>query len=832
MKRARILLSTTMLSFGAVLTTPVAAQIAQPTTTTQSQQPATPSIDKVPDMQTSTAASPGTPVQADASGGQIQDIVVTAERRSASTQKTALTITAISGADLQKAGIVDSRTLTDSIPGLKLTSSNPNAYVGLYGLASGAGNQYSDAIMAFNYGGVPLARQTSASSSYYDLQRVEVLKGPQGTLYGRNATVGAINVIPARPTDTFAGGATLTLGNYATVNTQGFLNTPLAENLNARLAFQTTRHDGYFTNGYDDANNFGARLSVMYEPTSNLSILVMGDGFWNRSKGPYSTFTYYLSSSQRYIDPSNPWFGLGPAGSCANQILCPSYAATSVGGVNSVSNPSGFTNTGPTGYGRYSLVGSDGYDNADQYLLTTEVNWKTPIGTLTVQPSYVHTKIDYLTYSNGLVFTNYTKADQLSLEARLSSNGSGPLHWVLGGFLFHEHQNAFQNTLQSTGYQLNHTPDLVDNNIAGFVDATYSLTPSFRLTGGLRYTHETKSQDGSTTAVGLSATDVTTLQTAGGTCYTGGTPANPTLYQGIYYFPTNFCTFENGGHYRQNNLSFKAGVEFDPRPGSLLYATVKTGFRAGGFTIGTNNTYKPEKLTAYEIGSKNRFFGGKLQANISGFYWDYKDQQISLVQLVYVNNILIGQSGYPANFDGNIYGAEADIQALATPNDRFSADILYAGGKYDTTPPVATLTTTALTPQYNLRRINLPHLAITGGYEHTVHLDSGATVIAGAHTHFESKTPLRIIDPALLTPGDYRGSYAKVDLDLTYRAPGDAWSVQLFVRNVTDKAVVEATSNGQASLPTFFRPVTDPANVRSAVLDPPRTFGAVFSAKF
>jgi iron complex outermembrane receptor protein len=304
------------------------------------------------------------------------------------------------------------------------------------------------------------------------------------------------------------------------------------------------------------------------------------------------------------------------------------------------------------------------------------------------------------------------------------------------------------------------------------------------------------------------------------------------LYQGIYYMPTSFCVVPNGGNYKKNNLSWKAGLEFDPRPGSLLYANVKTGFRAGGFTVGTQNSYKPEKLTAYEIGSKNRFMGGKLQVNLSGFYWDYKNQQISQLQLYYLNGIAIGQTSYPSNFDGNLYGAEANVQALVTPDDRISGDVLYARGKYDTTPPVATVNTTALQPQTNLRRINLPRWSITGSYEHTFRFDSGAAVIAAAHSHFESSTPLRIIDPALLTPGDIRGTYAKVDLDLSYRAPGDHWSVQLFVRNLTNKAVIGVGSGGQTALGTFFRPVTDPTNERSATLDPPRTFGATISVKY
>jgi hypothetical protein len=181
----------------------------------------------------------------------------------------------------------------------------------------------ADAVMAFNYGGVPLARQTSASSSYYDLERVEVLKGPQGTLYGRNATVGALNLVPVRPKSALAAGMSVTAGNYNTLNTNGYVNTPVTSNLDARIAFQTARHDGYFTNGLDDANNYGARASLLWKPDANLSILFMADAYFNRARGPYSTWRYYMSGTQEWIDPNNPWFGLGAAGSCSNALLCP-----------------------------------------------------------------------------------------------------------------------------------------------------------------------------------------------------------------------------------------------------------------------------------------------------------------------------------------------------------------------------------------------------------------------------------------------------------------------------------------------------------------------------
>lgn len=760
----------------------------------------------------------------------INDIVVTAERREMSLQKTALNITAVTGEDLTARGITSARELLDSVAGLKLTVANPNNYIGLYGTGSAGGSQYGDAVMSFNYGGISLARQIAASSSYYDLERVEVLKGPQGTLYGRNATVGAINVIPARPKDEFSASLSATYGTYNTLLTTGHLNVPLGEGVAARIAFQTTRHDGYYNNGYDDAENYGGRASIKAELSDNLDVLVWGDVYLNRSKGPFTTFRYYTSATQEFIDPNDPWVGLTAPGTCSNQLYCPTFAAASVGGVNTVGNPLGFTNLTAQGYGSVPVVGTDGYVKNDQIIVGSEANLHTAIGTFTAVLGYVKTKIDYRTYSNGLRFDNKSDVDQFTAELRLASDGSGPLKYVLGGYYANENQDAFQNNLQSSGYALLVTPNLKAASVAAFGELTYSLMDTMRLTGGVRYTHDTKSQDGYTTASGLTAANMTTITSAGGTCTAVASPAAPVLFQNTYYFPSNFCVVANSGNYKDNKVTWKVGFEFDFAPDAMFYSSIRTGYRAGGFTVATGNTYRPERLLAYETGIRSRFFDRMVQLNLTGFYWSYRDQQVSQLQLYYLNGIAIGQTSFPSNFNGNLYGAEMDLQFAPTKADRLSVNVLWAKGKYDTTPPVATVNTAALVPQYNLPRNNLPEWVINASYSHKFEFGNGASITPAARLHYESRAVLRIIDPALLTPGEIRNPYAKLDFDLTYNSPDERYSVQLFVKNATDKAVVGVGSGGQVALPTFFR--TTNGAIRSATLDPPRTFGVRATAKF
>lgn len=764
----------------------------------------------------------------------LEEIIVTAERRSVSIQDSPLTITALTDEMLEARGITDARTMMDSVPGFDMTFGNPVNLIGLYGLASGGGSQWSDGVMTFNYGGVALSRQTSASSSMYDLERVEVLKGPQGTLYGRNATVGALNVLPTRPGDEAGGKVSITMGNYNTLNTQGAVNLPINDQWKSRFAFQNTRHDGYFTNGYDDANNYGARASLLFEPSDSTSLLIWTDFFRNRAKGSMSTWRYYLSPTQEWIDPSNPWFGIGPAGSCTTQLLCPSFAHTSIGGVSTQTPISGFADTSVTGLANTSVHGADGKNNADQNIYAMEFNTNVGIGDLTVIGARVDTNINFKSYSNGLLFTNVTDAFQNSLEVRLASSDESRLQWVLGGFYFHENQDAFQNNMQSTGWAALYTPNLKDTNSAIFADGTFDLTDKLRFLAGVRYTKEKKTQDGFITSNGLTQATMNTFTAAGATCYNASV-ASKVYFMGTYY-PDNFCVVPNGGNYDDSDVSWKAGAEFDVAEDSMLYGTVRTGFRAGGFTGGTQNVYGPEKLTAFELGSKNLFFDRRLQANLSGFYWKYDDQQISALRQYFLNGISLGQTSWPFSVDGYLQGAEMDLQAALTTNDNVQLNVLYTEGRYDETPPL--LASTGVTaPLKDQPRFNLPKWQVTAAYRHTFNFGDSGSLEAGAGAHYESKTILRLADIPLLTAGEKKDAYTKWDADLTWR-PGDGnWSVQGYVKNITNEAVVGIGSSGQSTPPVWFKPAfpgttTQNNFARSASLEPPRTFGVRITAEF
>ena len=188
-----------------------------------------------------------------AAGDALEEIVVTAQRREENLQHAAVAVTVLTGSDLQGTGTLHQQDLTQLVPSLQVsTAAGPYPLFYLRGVGNFNGNAFSDSAVAVNLDNVLIARPSSTAGMFYDLSRVEVLKGPQGTLYGRNATGGAINVISNKPTDEFSGAGTIDIGNYRTKIISGFINVPLTSTLDARLAVQSSQHAGYMSDGNDD----------------------------------------------------------------------------------------------------------------------------------------------------------------------------------------------------------------------------------------------------------------------------------------------------------------------------------------------------------------------------------------------------------------------------------------------------------------------------------------------------------------------------------------------------------------------------------------------------
>ena len=208
--------------------------------------------------------------------GGIADIIVTAQRTEESAQKAALAIAVIKPEELIRQNITRAEDLSRIVPALVATASGgPNTSFFIRGVGNTTANSYSDPAISFNYDGVYIGRPNSTQGFFFDLQRIEVLKGPQGTLYGRNATGGAVNVIPNRPViGETSGKLQASYGNYDAIQAQGAVNLPIGDSGAFRLAGSYNKHDGYLSDGTADADQYSVRAQALAELTPNLTTRV------------------------------------------------------------------------------------------------------------------------------------------------------------------------------------------------------------------------------------------------------------------------------------------------------------------------------------------------------------------------------------------------------------------------------------------------------------------------------------------------------------------------------------------------------------------------------
>ncbi|KRA63842.1 hypothetical protein ASD79_21330 [Caulobacter sp. Root655] len=719
-------------------------------------------------------STPSAPAGATGSSIEIEEVVVTAERREQTAQRTALAITALSADQLQRQGVRTATDLTTVTPGIQIGTVGGSVEISVRGIGSTNNTEVGDPAVAFNVDGVYMARPRSAAGLFFDLDRVEVLRGPQGTLYGRNATAGSLNVITKKPTDAREATAEVELGNFSLVRASGALNVPISDKVKARGAFQISKRDGYTDNApandYNDEDALAMRLHVLFEPTDNFTLLLSGDYFRNDRNGSAST-------------------------------------------------PLGQYSAGGDPYA--SAISVKGHSLQKNYGFAAQADWKLPFGVLTylgsVRKDIVHTLAGaQRNYTFGTTRpsnrceptiplgcnTTYFDSDerQQTHELRLG-NAVGAFKWVGGLYYFDEKNDVYANFYPAVAFV---QPDTYADSKAAFAQGTYSFSDRLRGTVGLRYTRDHKGRAGGT-YIGLDPSGVCT-RPGGITGPVAGSPSGCLLYANLADFTWK-------------SEDYKVGVEFDLTPTSLLYASTATGYKAGGYGDGlppANNKYDPERLTAYEMGVKNRFLDNRAQLNLSAFYYDYKDFQVSAIGVVAGQASTVTVNAPKAT----LYGGEVEGLLLITENDRLDGSLSYLHARYD---DFVLATGDSFSPgraDYSgLTLAKSPEWTFNLGYQHSWRFSNDGQLSVRIQTHYESAKNLDYRNFAVTR----QDSYTKTDLMVTYEAPGGAWSLMAYGRNLEDEAVlVQAAPDAQNANRLGG----------SGVYAPPRLYGVQLSAKF
>lgn len=730
-------------------------------------------------------ATPALAQDANTDQSGVADIIVTAERTAQNFQKVPLTISVVDGDQLRKAGVTDTTALQTVTNGVQIGQGGANAQVFIRGVGSNAFSALTSPGVAFNVDGVYVGRPDGVEGNFYDLERVEVLKGPQGTLYGRNATGGAINLITNRPK---LGQTSLDLdleaGNYDLLHAAGAVNLPLGDTAALRTAFNITHRDGYLSDGTNDDVQQSVRTRLLWEPSDAVSLLLNVDYSHIGGKGGDYVFLPRRPGSSAYEAVTTPESN--------------AYVA-SFGGLAPLLAPSL-----PENYRRSNLLN-----------VSAQLDVDLSFATLTVLPAYRYVDSNFLTHFTSTL-ESHGKTHQTSLEARLG-NSNGALTWVVGGYFFNE--KIPDNVTRTDNGLFNFRFDIstLTRSYAGFGQATLSLTDRLRIIAGGRYTHERKTLTGS-------QFDTLVDPVALITDFDGRRSFNSFTYRlGAQYdlTPANmlYATFSTGD-----------------RSGGFSQTIAP-------------NSYDAERLNALEVGSRNRFFDNKLQVNLSGYYWKYKKIQDSRPAFDALGNLnlITFNSGDATIYGGTIDVTARPTRADTLTFSAEYAHSRYDNFAYLTPAPVAAPGSTGCTtlgpfmpgealpieasgtnvnnspvPQVirncaGFQVARVPRWSGTVAYTHRFDLANGGAVDLGGSVNYASARWITID----FIPTERDDAYAIVNANLDYTSADGRMTIGLFGRNLTK--TVYYTGGIQSGVV---------AGLVAANISAPRTYGVRASFRF
>ncbi|EIZ77730.1 putative outer membrane salicin receptor [Novosphingobium sp. Rr 2-17] len=706
---------------------------------------------------TAGSATPSASGQADESGQQLQDIIVTAERRTSTAQKTAASVSVRSGTEMLERGRYELKNILEDVPGVvggAATSTNSSSGGGSDNPAAGLTIR---GIQSNSGAGGSITSTAASAAIYvddvyngigggYDIDRVEVLRGPQGTLYGRSATAGVVAIHTQAPdTTTVSAQGTAEFGNYNLIHIAGGVNVPVIQDkLAVRVSGNLYERDGYYSADGDARSSKSLRAKALWTPTDNFSALV---GYAQE------------------------------------------YNVTHSGGLS-------ITQTDPAGDYIYQ---TQDYAPAKNHFRQYWANFQLDLGAVAVTyiPAYRTWFQDATLYGRGVFNSNqtiYTPKDNfMTHEFRIRSNDSdSKLKWQ-AGFLYY--RNYLENTNNLYSLDLNNfifksTSQKTTTAAGAFAEATYSFTPETRLTGGIRY-------------------DYTRIRNLGDYTSITGETKSLTGDEGLRTF---------------NNVTYKARLEHDLTPQNLIYASISTGFSPGDVTLTTDadskpvaQTLKAQTLTAYEIGTKNRFLGNKLQVNLTAFYYDYGGYQTAGVNIT--PDTPLNQTYATLSSPVKSYGGELEVQARPWENGTFSFNAAYTHARYGGFGEYQYLFSKDEIP-------NVPAFQGSAAYDHHIPIGEASLMLHGDLRYFTHYDTMSIPEAWADQGGEaYIRVPARAIANLSASlAFGSKYSITAYVRNVAD---------------TRYRPnnwiVTSTGGAFAGTgnnLSDPRTYGLVLNVKY
>ena len=730
--------------------------------------------------------------QTTASADQVEEVVVTARRREERLQDAPVAVTAFSAEALADRGVESVAEISKFTPNLRfdgaaqLSGGNYNATVFIRGVGQNDFAIFSDPGVGIYVDGVYFARSIGGMLDAFDVGRIEVLRGPQGTLFGKNTIGGAVVITSQAPGPELAGRLEGTVGSFNRRDLKGYLDLPITENLFARISGGSLNRDGYahrLSDGQDlgDRNADAARLQLRWDASDDLRFDLSAD--YTRAREH--------SAPQTLIAVANrPGFTGAPFMTNFNTFVAPTLGIVAPNGARTL-NPSFITGDPYTTWGSGPNV-----NDLDLWGVSGTVNWdlgKVQAKSIT---AYRHLKAQFARDGDNSPFTfrhtrNWDKQRQFSHEFQFNGEGfDGRLTWVAGLYYFNEHgsDRGYAHLALGLGAPATPPPVSPSANVYTVVDATtyaafaqgsFSLTDNLSLTLGGRSNKDEKSYylDHRRIADGFIVANTTVSDS-----WSAFTP--------------------------------KVGMEFKASPDVLLYVSAGKGFKSGGFNarpltdITEVTPYQPETIRTYELGAKTAWFDRRLVLNAAACFSQYDDIQVTVNQT-------------PRNFVANAAAGEIkgfEVEVVARPAPGWDLNLAVGHTKTKYTEVGLGLGPTQILPiNLKTRFVKSPEWTASAGVQRRIDLgQAGGLTLRGDLSYFGKYYNDIANDPDLA-----QGAYSLVGARITWDSPDDLWRVEVFGTNLTDEQV---KVSGNASSAAF--------GLKEASYGPPMEWGVSLAREF
>ncbi|WP_299081398.1 TonB-dependent receptor [uncultured Paraglaciecola sp.] len=774
----------------------------------------------------------------------LEVIQVTAQKRVSSLQETPIAISAFNESMLEDQDIQDPADMQFAVPNAMVSGGGSYS---VRGVGNTAVSSTADPGMGVHVNGVYVTRNAS-QNEFYDVQAVEVLRGPQGTLFGRNTTAGVVNTITKRPTDVLEASITTDIANYNGLRTKGFVNVPLSDTVLQRFAFNTVKRDGYSEtiakdvdfDTLDGRDQWSVRSSTSFEFSDQAEGFLFAQYFREHSDRSGTVGVLCKADPVLGCDNSETLGNEFPNtsftdGSLANGALAGLYASLGYG-----TRPD-FWNTNLDGSAKTTggdprKVGTDYQPtfNSEHLLLSFEFNYEFSDYVFTSVSAY-HDREDLayrdfdnsdgsdamlvpqtlllpegrteLTTRHSSTRTDGGASKQWSQEFRVASYLDGPFNYTAGAFyLKYEGESlikfhipevtaiaAFKALPDELGAFTFDTPIVETDSWAIFTEGYYDVSEDFKLTVGIRYTEEEKYTKTRT----YSSLDVFPMA-----------PGS--------YLTSDFdmeSTFKYGeGEWEEftGKLGFAYTPDIEATDETLFFGTLSRGYKGGGINPGASDssfpTFDPEYINALEVGTKNTLLDRTFQANVTAFMYKYDGLQ--------VGGILGDGTTFNTNVDAEVKGAEFEFVAAPIDGFRVNLNLSLLDSEivddFLTSPDISSPSGSG---PVNLQGNSLqysPESSVQFGIQYSHELSDNWDITYRAQTYWQDSYYSRLYN----IKTDKQDDWSQSDVSVTVRdLANEKWEFELYVKNVSDEASitglgVDNSLVGRYRTPTYLDPRT------------------------